>query len=64
MIQRPWLGLLFAIALIVMSAYTINTYNKDPRNSATAKIVVDIFAVVFIIAGIAAGVAAVKAMRK
>lgn len=63
MTNRPWLSLLFAIALIVMSVYTINTFSKDPTKSTTSKIVVDVFAALFIIGGIVAGIGSIKALR-
>jgi cytochrome bd-type quinol oxidase subunit 1 len=51
--QSIWV-MVIGLGLIIMSVYTINTYNKDQSKSATSKIVVDIFAVLFIIGGISA----------
>lgn len=44
-------SIILSLGLIVMSIYTINTYSKRADATTTKKIVVGIFAVLFIIGG-------------
>ncbi|MCC6721746.1 MAG: hypothetical protein IT243_06045 [Bacteroidia bacterium] len=44
-------AIIIGIALIAMSIYTINTYSKNSSATTFSKIMVDIFALLFILMG-------------
>lgn len=56
------LAIILGLGLIGFSAYTINNYGKDPVNSTTSKIIVDILGAIFIIGAIGAVWTAGKAL--